>query len=202
MCFDVKLPGTLADRRSVLRDALRVLLGDAAADRTYWAQTILKRLRGDQVAAGTVSRDGAAAPAEQEHPLLPDEEEEAGEDESARLPIGTIEVCSHGATLVTICAAPRSSNAGPCGACCGSQQERLRWVHACVPLEPCTDVSGHQWIQPHQGEPCGARITCGRRYRLWPRWRDLARDVWSVGEVRATTSLCGDSPPQVSGVCR
>eukprot|EP00892_Ulva_mutabilis_P006932 jgi/Ulvmu1/4610/UM002_0339.1 len=90
LSFDVKLPATL-DRRSVLRDALRVLLGDTAADRAYWAQTILKRLRGDS---------GRGAAAEQEHPLLPDKEEEAGGDEGERLPVGTLEVSNFSYKLV------------------------------------------------------------------------------------------------------
>lgn len=93
MCFDVKLPATLAHRRSVLRDALRVLLGDAAADQAYWAQTLLKRLRGDDRAAGAAA-DAAAAAATQEHPLLPDKEEETGGADGDRLPVGTVEVWS------------------------------------------------------------------------------------------------------------
>lgn len=89
MCFDVKLPATLADRRSVLRDALRVLLGDAAADQAYWAQTILKRLRGDDRHAAEAAPTGSA----QEHPLLPDKEEETRGADGDRLPVGTVEVC-------------------------------------------------------------------------------------------------------------
>ena len=89
VAFNVALPtSAFSTKHSVLRNALRVLLGDAtAADREYWACTSVK---GQARGTGGAARADASA-TDDSHPLL-----KAGdlyvETKGDSVPIGTVEV--------------------------------------------------------------------------------------------------------------